>query len=370
LLLVAGVATATVAAARGSSSGQLPSPSAQAGPATSPGAGSDAGGAGRAAQLLPGARRWDKLTSSYVFGTNDSIQYSSPNVETLPSVQSYLRQGGLTLMRTWAYADYTDAAIRQRIATIQHSHMRCMMMLGTTSNLSWMEHVVSMLGSDCNIYEFGNEPDQANNHTSIAQVTSAWIADVPHLRALNRHAVFGGPAVTWSGATDSSEGNYPSEMAYFLAKTEAARVRADFISYHDYPCQKSTSTAQCISITPSDFSYNYNAVIGWEKEYYRNTVPTGISEYNFDPGTGHLYSWGDNGPFMKKWTTVALNAMLADGVSFANQFTSLNYSGYGYLDMFHDSAPYAPKAQFYAVAAAIQRYGGRSSVRIPTSPPS
>jgi hypothetical protein len=369
-LLVAGVATATVAAARGSSSGGLPSPAASAGPATSPGTGSDAGGAGGAAQLLPGARRWDKLTSSYVFGTNDSIEYAAPNVDTLPSVQSSLREGGLTLMRTWAYADYSDAAIRQRIAVIQNSRMKCMMMLGTTSNLSWMEHVVSMLGSNCNIYEFGNEPDQANNHTSIAQVTSEWIADVPHLRALNPDAVFGGPAVSWSGATDSSEGSYPSEMAYFLAKTATAKVRADFISYHDYPCEKSTTTTECIANTPGDFSYNYNAVIGWEKQYYRHTVPTGISEYNFDPGTGNLYSWGDNGPFMKKWTTVALKAMLADGVSFANQFTSLNHSGYSYLDMFHDSAPYAPKAQYYAIVAAIQRYGGPSSVRIPKSLPS
>jgi hypothetical protein len=370
-LVVAGVATASVVVARGSSSGELPAPEGQTGSATSPGSGSGAGGAARGtARLLPGAQRWDKLTSSYVFGTNDSIEYSSPNVDTLPSVQAYLRQGGLTLMRTWAYSNYSDASIQQRIATIDNSHMKCMMMLGTTSNLSWMEHVVSMLGSSCNMYEFGNEPDQANNHTNIAQVTSQWVADVPKLRALNPHAVFGGPAVSWSAATDSSEGSYPSEMAYFLAKTAAAKVRADFISYHDYPCLKATSTAQCLTMTPPDFTWNWNQVIGWEHTYYGRIVPTGVSEYNFDPGSNNLYAWGDNGPFMRQWTTTALSAMLAIGVSFANQFTSLNYSGYGYLDMFQDSAPYSPKPQYYAIAAAVKKYGGPAHLVIPSSPSS
>ena len=42
-----------------------------------------------------------------------------------------------------------------------------------------MEHVVSMLGSNCKIYEFGNEPDNSNNGTNIAQTTKRWIADIP-----------------------------------------------------------------------------------------------------------------------------------------------------------------------------------------------
>jgi hypothetical protein len=365
-VLVAALGTATVAVARGQSSGQLPPTGSQAS-----GDGGAAGGqAAGAASLLPGAQRWDKLTSSYVFGTNDGIEYASPNVDNLPSVQSYLKQGGLTLMRTWAYSDYSDASIERRMATIENSGMRCMMMLGTTSSLSWMKHVVSMLGSRCNIYEFGNEPDQSPNHTNIAQLTQRWIADIPRLRAINPHAVFGGPAVSWSGAADGSQGSYPTDMAYFLAKTAAAHVRADFISYHDYPCFKATSPAQCISMTPHDFRWNYKSVISSEEQYYGGTVPTGVSEYNFDPGSGNLYSWGGNNAFMSQWTTVALDSLVRIGAAFANQFTSLNYSGYGDLDMFHDAAPYKPKAQYYAMAAAVQRYGGPSSIVLPRSAPS
>ena len=319
-------------------------------------------------QMLPGETAWSSGAPSYVFGANDAIEYASPNVDTLPSVQSWLRQGGLTFMRTWAYANYSDASIRQRIATIQNAGMQCMMMLGSTDNLRWMEHVVSMLGSKCNIYEFGNEPDNANNDTNIAQLTTRWIADAPRLRAINPQAVFGGPAVQWAESSDGHQGSYPSDIAYFLAKTAAARVRANFISYHDYPCQKATTTAQCISMTPGDFKYNYDFVIAEEMKYYGTTVPTGISEYNFDPGTGNLYAWGDKGRFMRQWTTTALHALVKIGAAFGNQFTSLNYSGYGELDMFHDSAPYAPKPQFYAMAAAVENYGGRPNLGTPDSP--
>jgi hypothetical protein len=367
MLLVAVVPVAGVAVPMGSASGSPPSTD-SAGVATSSGATDAAGQVDGATQLLPGAQRWGKFASSYVFGTNDAIEYASPNVDTLPSVQADLKSGGLTLMRTWAYSDYTDADIEQRIATIQNAGMKCMMMLGSTSKLKWMKHVVSLLGSNCKIYEFGNEPDNSNNHTSIAQVTSEFIADVPKLRALNPSAVFGGPAPQWAESNIGS-GSYPSDIAYFLSKTEAAGVRADFISYHDYPCQKATTEAQCIQMTPGDLKYNYRIALKWEKQYYGGTVPTGVSEYNFDPGTNNLYAWGDDGAFMKRWTTTALDAFVADGVSFANEFTSLNYSGYGYLDMFRDTSPYRPKAQFKAMAAAVARYGGSSDMAIANSSP-
>ena len=367
--LLAALSTVTVASSGASGSGALLSSSTGAEDAM-PRSPAPAGAGSAAPRLLPGAKVWDRLVSSDIFGTNDAIEYSSPNVDTLPSVQADLKAGGLTLMRTWAYADYSDADIQQRIATIQNSGMQCMMMLGSTGDLTWMEHVVSMLGSNCNIYEFGNEPDNSNNGTNIAQTTKRWIADIPLLRAINPHAVFGGPAVQYAESSDGTQGSYPSDIAYFLAKTAEADVRADFISYHDYPCEKATSTSQCLSVTPGDFKYNYDLVISWENQYYGSAVPTGVSEYNFDPGTGNLYAWGDDKPFMKEWTDEALNALVKVGAAFANQFTSLNYSGYGYLDMFNDSAPYLPKAQYHAMAAFIAKYGGPSTVATPNLLPS
>jgi len=225
-----------------------------------------------------------------------------------------------------------------------------------------------MLGSQCNIYEFGNEPGLPQNG-NIAKYTSEWISDIPQLRALNPHAVFGGPAVSWSGVEDGSNGSYPTDLAYFLAETASAGVRADFISYHDYPCVKSTSPADCIAQTPHDISYNFDQVVGWEKQYYGKIVPTGISEYNFDPGFQNLTAWAGNSNFMYQWTQTALDAMVAAHMAFANQYTTLNYSGYGNLDMFADSLPYAPKAQFYGMVASIKKYGGPSTLALPNPLP-
>jgi hypothetical protein len=307
-----------------------------------------------------------------VFGTNDTIDYGSASVNWLPSVQADLKQGGLTLMRVWGYDNMTDATIEQRMDATQNSGMHCMFMLGSTNDLKWMEHVVTMLGSRCDIYEFGNEPDNGSTNPDGGQIstyTRYWISDVPALRALNPKAVFGGPTLTWSANADGSQGNYPSDMAYFLAKTAAAGVRADFITYHDYPCEKATSKAQCISMTPGDFEWNRDQVIGWENQYYGKAIPTGVSEYNFDPGTGNLYSWAGDGQFMFQWTQTAIHEIVTLHMAFANQFSTLNYSAYGNLDMFDNTAPYGPKGQFYGVVASVEKYGGPSTLTIPNPLP-
>jgi hypothetical protein len=154
-------------------------------------------------------------------------------------------------------------------------------------------------------------------------------------------------------------------MAYFLAKTAAAGVRADFITYHEYPCFKATSEAQCLSMTPVDFQWNWDQVIGWENQYYGKAIPTGVTEYNFDPGSGNLYAWGDDSQFMYRWTLTALHEIIALHMAFANQFDVMAWGGYGKLDMFSDAAPYGPKAQFYAMVASVQKHGGPSTLTLP-----
>jgi hypothetical protein len=328
-------------------------------------------GGGASTSLLPGETTWSSGAPSYIFGTNDGIDYAEPAFSSLPSVQSDVKQGGLTLDRIWAYDSDSDASIEQKVTAAQNSGMQCYFMLGETDNLSWMEHVVSMLGSKCNIYEFGNEPDGYNSVAGghISTDTSEWIADVPALRALNPNAVFGGPTVQYPTSADGSQGSYPSDIAYFLAKTAAAGVRADFISYHDYPCNGYTNQQTCLTHTTQAYAQDQSEVLGWEQKYYGTTVPTGISEYNFDPGSATLGKWGGDSQFMYDWTQTAIQAFVANHFSFATQFTSLNYSGYGDFDMFSDSAPYGPKAQFYGMVSEVEKYGGPSTLAIPNPLP-
>ena len=110
----------------------------------------------------------------------------------------------------------------------------------------------------------------------------------------------------------------------------------------------------CVNDAPNP----YKQVTGWEQTYYGGTIPTGISEYNFDPGSDNLYAWGNDGRFMRAWETAAIKGIRSTGMAFANESTSLHWSGSGYLDMFYDSKPYKPKAQERSLAAAVTLYGG------------
>ena len=379
-LLVAGLATATVIVASGSAPGPVPpSATGDGASASAPKGISGAEGSASRPLLLPGETTLSSGAPSYEFGTNDTIDYNSPNVDTLPSVQSYEKQAGLTLNRVWAYNSdptATPAAITAKVQASNNAGMTCMFMLGETDNLTWLESTVQLaepLG--CHIFEFGNEPDNGGSlQGTIAKYTSQWIADVPVLRSLSvcetngvpdpNVCSFGGPALTWSASTNTNTSSYPDDMSYFLGTAKAARVLPDFVTYHDYPCQKASTKAQCISMTPGDFQWNYNTVITDEKNTLGHTIPTGVTEYNFDGGDGILYSWSADDTFMYQWTQAALDAIVSLHMPFANEFTSLNFSGNGDLDMFSDSAPYGPKPQFNAMVAEVQKYGGSSTLAI------
>ena len=254
--------------------------------------------------LLPGETTWSSGAPSYEFGTNDTIDYNSPNVDTLPSVQSYEKQAGLTLNRVWAYdSDSNLRTSRRKVDASNNAGMTCMFMLGETDDLTWLESTVQLTEPmGCHIFEFGNEPDNGGSlQGTIAKYTSQWIADVPALRSLSvcetngvpdpNVCSFGGPALTWSASTNTNASSYPDDMSYFLGTAKAAGVLPDFVTYHDYPCQKATTKAQCISMTPGDSQWNYNTVITDEKNTLGHTIPTGVTEYNFDGGDGILYSW-------------------------------------------------------------------------------
>jgi hypothetical protein len=261
----------------------------------------------------------------------------------------------------------------------------------------------------CHLFEFGNEPDQYNSAAgqSIAKYTTMWNTDVPKLRALSvcsgAHAcLFGGPAVAYPTSADSSVGNYPSDLAHFLGQSAAAGVRADFISYHDYPCNGASAwdsgatkaqedclnhmtddnngyggatgtctltKGSCTQTANGAFGVDQSEVLAWEKQYYGTTIPTGISEYNFDPGSSTLGAWANDNTFMYDWEVAAIDAFVANGFAFATEFTSLNYSGYGALDMFSDTPPYGPKAQFYGIVSEVEKYGGPSTLAIPNPLP-
>jgi hypothetical protein len=318
------------------------------------------GESGASTPLLPGETTFSSGAPAYIFGSNDGPVYASPNVDTLPSVQADIKAAGLTFMRVWSYQGDTKAYVLSKVKAAQAEGATCLFVLGSTGSLAWQEKTLGWVAPYCHLFEFGNEPDNPGSTAGgkISTYTYQWNTDVPQLRALDPSALFGGPVLTWSGSKDASAGNYPSDVAFFLARTAAKNNRADFISYHNYSCTNSTSTADCLANLTGDIDFNWNETIAWETKYYGAPIPTGVSEYNFDPGTANLGAWANDATFMTSYTTAAIDEYVRLGVSFANQYTTLNYAGYGDLDMFSDSSPYAPKPQFNAMAAEVTKYGG------------
>jgi hypothetical protein len=75
----------------------------------------------------------------------------------------------------------------------------------------------------------------------------------------------------------------------------------------------------------------------------------------FDPGTGTLNAWGPDEGFMKKSETATLHAFVATHFAFAMEYTSLDYAGYGQLDMFSTRRLSRRRRSFYGIVASIRK---------------
>ena len=127
--------------------------------------------------LLPGQQEWVNGASSYLFGTNDTYEWSSQNIETQPAIQTALRTAGFTLLRTFFPDGATDAVIDQRMQTITNSGTQCLGVITDTADTAFDVHLVQHLGDHCDLYELGNEPDY--NHVAVATYLKQWNTLVP-----------------------------------------------------------------------------------------------------------------------------------------------------------------------------------------------
>ena len=140
---------------------------------------------------LPGQQIWKDNVSSYLFGTNDSYQWSTHNIQTEPAIQQALRTAGFTLIRSFFPDNATDAVIEQRIHTIENSGAHCLGVITNTANTVFDEHLVRYLGNRCLMYEFGDESDY--NGISIETYLARWNTLIPILRHINPATKFTGP---------------------------------------------------------------------------------------------------------------------------------------------------------------------------------
>jgi lysophospholipase L1-like esterase len=297
---------------------------------------------------IPGASAWKDGASSFVFGTNDTYEWSDANIQTQPAIQLALRNAGFTLIRTLIPDKADDEAIERRIKTIENSGAKCLAVLTNVHNTSFNEHVVSYLGKRCLLYEFGNEPDY--NGVSVDDYVSAWNKTMPSLRRINPDARFIGPAVS----NDQGANGF---LAKYLNGVKTSGILPDAISFHYYPCFND-SKASCLARASS---YK-DAVIGVRQQVKRilgRELPVGVTEWNYDPGNPPP-AYGDESDFMTQFSKEAIKSLIAGGAAFACQFDAASYSGFGRLDMFDVDTGQA-KPQYYALREMIRQYRPISS---------
>jgi lysophospholipase L1-like esterase len=303
----------------------------------------------RSLPLLPGQQIWKNGVSSLLFGTNDTQEWDSNNIETNASFQQALRDAHFTLMRTFFFdkslADNhptSDAEIEQRLRTVENSGMTCLGVLFNIFNVAFMKHVVAYAGSRCLLYEFGNEPDY--NGISSQAYLKQWNSVIPQLRHLNPQARFIGPAGSSASSSDF--------LREFLTGVKASGVLPDAISFHWYPCWQN-SESDCLQMA-GNAGQEALGVRALVRQVLGRELPVGITEWNYDPGNPPP-AYGDNTDFMSTFTTRALQAMISAGVAFACQFDAASYGGYGRLDMFNISSN-TPKPQYFAIKTLIAQY--------------
>lgn len=301
--------------------------------------------------LLPGQQRWKDNVSSFLFGTNDTQEWVSNNIETNASMQQALKDAHFTVMRTFFFDrslldkhPTTDAEIDQRLRTIENSNMICLGVLEPIENPTFIEHVVSYAGSRCNLYEFGNEPDKQ----SMSDYIQVWNNLVPKLRQINPAAKFIGPVVA----------DY-TQVQPFLTAVKASGVMPDAISFHWYPCGLEDSSTSCLAKI-STFTRVTEQVRAWVTNTLGVNLPVGISEWNYNADNPPT-AYGSDPTFMTQFTTSALRAMIQANLDFANQFDVASGAGQGGLDMI-DTRTGRPKPQYAALKNFIAQYwpGGSS----------
>jgi hypothetical protein len=296
---------------------------------------------------LPGEQLWKQGVSSFLFGTNDSQEWATNNIETNPRIQDALKAAHFTLMRTFFFdkslADghpTTDAEIEQRLQTIERSGMTCFGVLQNIFDIAFAKHVIAYAGSRCQIYEFGNEPD--GNGISAAQYITQWNLAIPQFKHINPHAVFVGGA-----------GARVAYTQQFLQGAKESGIIPDAIDIHWYPCWQEGPTtclpkATSILDTVQQFRDVMQETLGYQ-------IPVGVGEWNMDPGNN--FTLANDTAFMTSFTKTALQSIVLAKVAFANQYDAANYSGYGALDMFDVSQPDAPpKVQYYTMKDIISAY--------------
>jgi len=205
--------------------------------------------------------------------------------------------------------------VEKRLTQIQDIGATCLGIL-SMRDMTLDQQVVKTAGGRCQLYEFGNEPDNPGNPDAMSASAYAnlWNIIIPTLRQIAPQAKFFGPAVA-----------YP-DTAYISTFLQATQANApDGVTFHMYPCTD-VDAQTCLSQSVNTYASSAQKVRDTVMQVLGRTLPIGVTEWN-DNWKDQAKPEESDPNFMSQFTTLSLQSLMQGQVAFANQYSIGNGQG-------------------------------------------
>jgi hypothetical protein len=248
----------------------------------------------------------------------------------------------------------TDAYQQSKVQAALNTGARLLCELPTRNSMAYDEHMVTLFAGKCSYYEFMNEPD--NEQVPVTTYIAQWASEIPRLRKIDPHALFGGPAATTPQFNQCTY-SVLSTVCYMqkaLQGMAVNKVPPDFVTFHWYPCWQESADS-CMKKADS-YGDQVTTVRGWLTQYFGAAgarIPIGVTEWNADP-SAPMPDYTQDACWIAQYSVTALKSMARGGASFANQFDLANYGGYGSDDMVDVHKNGAAKPQYVALLRLME----------------
>lgn len=254
--------------------------------------------------------------SPLLFGSNLDLLGDKRQEYQSSNMRQALQQVHLRIMRVSIDTGESDDAIKQAAQYVKDSGASLLVDLwgvispgvqGDAGHI--VKSVNQVFGQSTVYYEFGDEEDMQG--TPIEQYIAAWNERVPLLKQLAPQARFVGPVTA----------RYNQE--YLRTFLQRANPLPDIVSWHEYTCNATESSAAClnnISQWPTHFASARQIMTG----LLHTSLPIMITEWNY--AANAWASDGKNGDvnFMRDWTGRALSALMNSGAFASMQYSALD----------------------------------------------
>jgi len=300
--------------------------------------------------MLPNQQIWKGGTSSLLFGSNDPTF----NPMRSQSLRLSLRQAGVTLIRT-PLAHNGGTEVDQRLTQIQDMGAACLGIL-SMRDMALDQQIVKTAGGRCQLYEFGNEPDNPGNYEAMTAnaYANSWNQIIPTLRQIAPQAKFFGPAVAYPNT---------AYISTFLQVTQANAP--DGVTFHMYPCTD-VDAQTCLSQSVNSYASSAQKVRDTVNQVLGRTLPLGVTEWN-DNWKDQAKPEESDPNFMRQFTTLSLQSLAQGQIAFANQYNLGTGTGDGHLYLTANGQT-KPQLQAMADMIAQTKTGSPTTPSVATAP--